>query len=442
MKTLIKNVCIVTMDAELTVYEDGYLLIEEQQILALGHLKDLIESNLEKVETIDGQGGLLIPGLINTHTHIGMIPFRSLGDDVPDRLRRFLFPLEAYMTKELAYASGKYAMAEMQLAGVTTFFDMYYFEEELAKATVEMKSRGFLGETIIDFPTCDSSEAHGGLAYSETYIPKWLGHELVTPAVAPHAPNTNSEEALIKASQIARNYQVPLMIHLAEMDYEIQFFADKYGMTPVAYLEKIGFLGKHVVAAHCIFLTEEDIQILKRTGTKVAHCIGANTKSAKGVAPIKELLAAGVPVGLGTDGPSSGNTLDLFTQMKLFGNFHKTTLKDRGAFTASEIMQIATNGGAEVLGLQEKIGSLEVGKQADLVLIETQSANMFPVFDPYAVLVYSANSSNVQAVWINGEQVVREKMLVHHSLSEIKNHLNREMTVFREQAALLAQKIE
>lgn len=430
MRQLITNVYILTMDQELTVYPTGYLIIEEDRIAEIGQMSELVYQSEAFAEVTDGEGGLLIPGLINTHTHLGMIPFRSLGDDVPDRLRRFLFPLEKFMTQELAVASGKYAMAEMQLAGVTTFFDMYYFADDLAAATVTMKSRGIIAETVINFPTCDSQTAHGGIDYSQNYLPKWLNHELVTPGIAPHAPNTNSEEALIAASQLARQYHVPLMIHLAEMDYEISYFAEKYDLTPVAYLEKIGFLGEHVVAAHCIFISEDDIQILKRTGTKVAHCLGANTKSAKGVAPLKALLAAGVPVGLGTDGPSSGNSLDLFCQMKLVGNMHKTVLKDRSAFPAVEILQLATNGGAEVLGMKEQIGSIEVGKKADLVLIETQSVNMFPLHDPYSVVVYSANSSNVETVWINGAVVVKHKELVGHNLKRLQQNLATEMTEF------------
>lgn len=438
MKTLIQHVQLVTMNATRDVFPDGYLIIQDTRIVALGAMENLTEelSHFDKV--IDGEQGILMPGMINTHTHIGMVPFRSLGDDVPDRLRRFLFPLEQHMTKELAYHSGKYAIAEMQLAGVTSFMDMYYFEDELAKATAEMGSRGILGETVIDFPTCDAQEPHGGLAYAENYIPKWLGNPLITPAIAPHAPNTNSQEALEKTTMLAEKYDVPVSLHVAEMDYEVQYFMDKYGLTPVGYLHKIGFLSPRVIAAHCIFLTDDDIELLKITGTKVAHCIGANTKSAKGVARIQDLLAAGVPVGLGTDGPSSGNTLDLFTQMKLFANFHKTTLKDRGAFPAVEIVALATNGGAEVLGLSKEVGSLEVGKQADVVLVETKSVNMFPNFDPYAVLVYSGNASNVEMVYINGRCVVEKKQLVQQSLSSLQQNLQAEMSEFKKRTMELA----
>lgn len=436
MKTLIKNVIILTMDEQLTVYPDGYLIFENKDIIAVGNMSELSIHDCQEV--IDGNRAIVLPGLINTHTHVGMIPFRSLGDDVPDRLRRFLFPLEEYMTPELAYYSAKYAIAEMQLAGVTSFVDMYYFEDDIARATDEMLARAILGETVIDFPTCDAKEAHGGLTYSRHFIPKWLGHELITPAIAPHAPNTNSKQALMEAAKMAEQFNVPLTLHVAEMDYEMAHFAKEYNQTPVEYLADINFLSERVIAAHCIHLTENDIAILKQHKTKVAHCIGANTKSAKGVSPVKAMLENSIDVGLGTDGPSSGNTLDLFCQMKLFANFHKTTLHDRSAFPASEIVKLATIGGARVMGMADKIGSLQPGKKADFIMVETQSANMFPVFDPYAVLVYSANASNVENVFINGVAVVRNKQLCHHSLKDIRQDLDENMSEFRQQAARLA----
>lgn len=433
MKTLITNATVLTMNPEYEVFEKGFILFENDRILAVGPAEEQPSAGYDHM--LDGKNAIAMPGMVNTHTHIGMIPFRSLGDDTPDRLRRFLFPLEkACMTKDLAYHSGKYAIAEMQLAGVTTFMDMYYFEDELAQATDEMKARAILGETVIDFATCDTTEAHGGLAYAEIFIPKWLGHDLITPAIAPHAPNTNSPQALRRAADIAEKYGVPLTLHLSEMDYEIRHFQEKYGKTPVAFLNDLGILNKRLIAAHCIHVTPEDITLLQQNEVAVAHCIGANTKSAKGVAPVKAMLEAGIRVGLGTDGPSSGNTLDLFTQMRMFANFHKTHLQDRGAFPAREIVRLATMGGAEVLGLADKIGSLEPGKKADIVLVETESANMFPIFDPYAVLVYSANAGNVSEVFINGAPIVKDKRLVAQNLNALRTALASEMQEFTKQA--------
>ncbi|MGX7420366.1 amidohydrolase [Carnobacterium gallinarum] len=439
MITLIKNVYILTMNANFSEYPEGYLLIEDELIVAVGELAELT-AEIKWDQVVDGKGGILLPGMVNTHTHVGMIPFRSLGDDTPDRLRQLLFPLEnSCMTKELAYHSAKYALAEMQLAGITTVVDMYYFEDAILEAADEMDIRGIFGETIIDFPTCDSVKPHGGLSYAKDLIPRWINHKKLTPAIAPHATNTNHPNILIEANQLALKKQVPFTIHVAEMDYEVAFFEKEYDLTPVGFLNKLDCLGEHVIAAHCIHVTEADIQLLKQTGTKVAHCIGANTKSAKGVAPIKAMLDAGISVGLGTDGPSSGNTLDLFTQMKLVANFHKTDLQDRSAFPAKEIVRLATMGGAEVVGLEKEIGSLEVGKKADFMIIETESVNMFPIFDPYAVLVYSANASNVQSVYSDGCLLVDNKQLVNHSLRGLKINLQQEMTAFYQRVAELTE---
>ncbi|SIN83455.1 Cytosine/adenosine deaminase [Carnobacterium alterfunditum] len=435
MKTLIKNSHILTMDEKRTEYSEGYLIIEDRIILEIGSYDQLIQKEIDFDEVIDGHHTITIPGMINTHTHIGMIPFRSLGDDCPDRLHRVLFPLEiACMTKELAYHSGKYAIAEMQLAGITTFTDMYYFEDALAQATDEMKSRAILGETVVDFPTCDTPIAHGGIDYAKKFIPKWLNHELITPAIAPHAPNTNDPESLKAAAALAEEYGVPMTMHIAEMDYEMNHFSEKYNATPIAFLQSIGVLSPRLIAAHCIHLSDQDLQILKKEGVGVAHCIGANTKSAKGIARIKDMLELSIPVGLGTDGPSSGNTLDLFTQMKLVANFHKTNLHDRSIFPAKEIVAMATIEGAKVLNMANQIGSLEVGKRADIVLVETTSVNMFPIFDAYAALVYSANASNVQDAFINGTSVVRNKKLVNNDLSALRSNLAAEMTFFSKKA--------
>lgn len=433
MKTLIKNVRILTMDASFTCYELGYLVIKDDAFIDIGTMTDLGADHYDHI--IDGKGAIALPGMINAHTHIGMIPFRSLGDDTPDRLTRFLFPLEnACMTEQLAYQSGKYAIAEMQLAGITTFCDMYYFEEALAQATDEMGSRAILAETVLE-TSPDTDYPYGGLKIAEAFIPKYLNHSLITPAIAPHAPYTNTEESLSQAAALASKYNIPLSIHLSEMTFEMDKYQNEYGKTPIAYLADLGILNSRVLAAHCIFATPEDLTILKKYDVAVAHCIGANTKSAKGIAPIQAMLDAGIRVGLGTDGPSSGNTLDLFTQMRMLANFHKTHLKNRAAFPARDIVRLATMGGAEALGMSNQIGSIEVGKKADLVLIETESVNMFPIFDPYAALVYSAHAGNVQDVFINGEQVVANKTLTQANLGELRASLDTEMIDFRKEVA-------
>ena len=382
-----KNAWILTMDDAFTEYRSGYLVIEEQSIVDVGAMDQFEESKAD--QWIDAHGGILLPGFVNAHTHCGMIPFRSLGDDCPDRLRRFLFPLEQEVVDEpLIAKSTAYAIAEMQLAGVTAMCDMYYFEDVVATVAKGMKMRSLVGETIIDMKTPDSKNTDDALAYTQTFVDKWKGDELVHPLIAPHAPNTNTEEVMRAILAFAKENQVPITLHVS-----------------------------------------------------VVHCIGANTKSAKGVAPIRSLLDHGVTVGLGTDGPSSGNTLDLFTQMRMVANFQKTHLKDRSAFPAKEIVTLATRGGAKALGLDEEVGTLEAGKKADVVLVETSSVNMFPVHDAYAVLVYSANASNVQDVWINGERVVDNKKLVNGSLEGLQRALKEGMVTFEKRAVELSAQL-
>lgn len=429
MKQLIKNVHILTMDQIRTEIPAGFLLIEDDQIAAIGSM----ENELPKADkVIDGKQGILLPGMINTHTHVGMIPFRSLGDDVPDRLRRFLFPLEKNMTRQLVTQSAKYAVAEMLLAGVTSFCDMYYFEDAIAEAVAEMGSRALLGETIIDMETPDAKTCDEAFLACKEFIHRWQNHPLIQPIIAPHAPNTNRRELLREIADFSRKEQIPVMMHVAEMDYEIQEFAEKYQQTPIEFLRELGYFDAPFIMAHAIHLTPSDIELLQSfsENVKIAHCIGANTKAAKGIAPIPELLQHGLTVGLGTDGPSSGNTLDLFTQMKLTANFHKTNQQDRSLFPAKEIVAMATIEGAKVLGLNQLVGSLEIGKKADLTLVETQSVNMFPIFDAYSALVYSANASNVTDVWVNGVHKVADKQLVKEDLSELRQSLTVEMTNF------------
>ncbi len=408
-------------------FPKGYMITDDEEILEVGAM-DSLPNELTYDKCIDAKGAILLPGMVNTHTHIGMIPFRSLGDDYPDRLRRFLFPLEnECMNEQLAYTSAKYAIAEMQLAGVTTFFDMYYFEQRLAEAAEEMHSRGILAETVIDSVTVDVSDPMGGLQYAQRFIPTWQGNRRIQASVAPHAPYSNTIEVLQQADALSQKYDVPWMMHVSEMDFEMDKFRNERNQSPIEFLEDIGVLSPRFVAAHCIHLSDNDIELLKKYDVKVAHCIGANTKSAKGVARVRDLLSAGITVGMGTDGPSSGNTLDLFSQMRLFANFHKTYLQDRSAFPAEEIVRLATIGGAAVLRMEKQIGSIEAGKQADFILVETDSVNMFPIFDPYSALVYSANGGNVRDVFIAGKQVVAGKKLVDFDEAQLRIELSEAM---------------
>lgn len=437
MKTRIENVTVVTMDADFNLYEKGSVTIEDDEIIAIN------DYSIDADKVIDGKNGILMPGMVNTHAHMGMVPFRGLGDDCADRLRRFLFPLEAAaMTEKLVSLSSEYAAAEMMLGGITQVFDMYFYEDRVAQAMVKMNLRATLAETILDFAHCNSDKPYGGLEYSDWFISKWKNaHPLITPAIAPHATNTNSPQALKKAQEIAEKYDVMLTTHVSEMDYEMDYFRKEYNMTPVEFLDSIGLLTDRLLAVHCIHATESDVKLFRDRGVRVSHCVGSNTKAGKGVMPLKDMLKEGVTVSLGTDGASSGNTLDLITQLGMITRAHKTANHDRSAFTAREIVYLATMGGAKALGTDDITGSIEVGKKADLVLIETQSVNMFPMYERYSALVYSANPSNVDTVWVNGVMTVENKKLVHHDLANIRKQLEKEMVEFRKLAAIQTDKI-
>lgn len=429
---LITNVTVLTMNQRMEVFRQGYVRIRDGKILEAG---GSLPKDSETCEVHDGKGGILMPGMVNCHTHTGMIPFRSLGDDCKDRLRRFLFPMEiSCMTPELVYHSARYAIGEMLLDGITTFCDYYYFEDLVAKAADEMGCRALLGETVMPFATCDSEEPYGGVDYCRTYLPKWKGHERITPFISPYFTDCVDDGLVDAVKELSQQYDLPVSFHLEEMVYEMEFYRSTFDMTPAAYLAKRGLMNERLIAAHCIKSNPEDIRLFAENGVSVAHCIGANTKAAKGIPPIKDMLLQGVAVGLGTDGPSSGNTLDLFTQMKLFANFHKSVNHDRSAFPASEIVALATIGGARVLKLGDKTGSIEPGKQADLVLIETKSPNMFPIFDEYSALVYSAGSRNVDSVYVDGKRLVKDGKLTCVRFEELRESLEREMEQFCREA--------
>ena len=420
--TILKNINILTMNSNEDIIEDGIVAYKSNKIIYVGN-ENLYE-NEENIELIDGKNGILMPGMINCHTHVSMIPFRSLADDYKDRLKRYLFPLEQKLVdKKLTYIGAKYGISEMLLGGVTTFCDMYYFEDEVAKAAKELNIRGILCETIVDFPSPDSKEKFGGLEYSKWFIEKWKDDELITPGLAPHAPYTNTDESLIDAYNISKKYNVPLTMHVAEMDYELEECKEKYNLTPIGYLDKLGILDSNFISAHTVLVDDNDIKILKERKVKVSHNIGANSKGAKGVMPISKMMDNNIDIGLGTDGPMSGNTLDIITQMSQVGKIHKLFNNDRTLLPSIELVKMATIGGAKVLGIDDEVGSIEVGKKADLVLIETQSVNMQPIYDYYSTIVYSSNPSNVDTVIINGDIVVKDKQLISGDFNKIRKDL-------------------
>lgn len=430
MRTLIENGWILTMDEEWHEYPSGHLVIEDDRIAYVGEA--MVHEDIDAI--VDAAGAIVMPGMVNTHTHMGMIPFRSLGDDVPDRLRRFLFPLELEcMNDSLAYLSSKYAALEMLLGGVTTCTDMYFFMDRVALACEEVGIRALLGETIIRQETCDALHAHEGLQLAEQFIRTWKNSRLVTPIIAPHATNTNDAEIFTQAMEIAMRHDTMLTTHVAEMDYEMTYFRDTYDMTPVEWLDHNHCLNEHLLAVHCIHVNEADLSLMKRRNVSVAHCPVSNMKAGKGIAPIRDMEHYGIPVGFGSDGASSGNTLDLFVSMRTFAMAQKTKYRDRALYPAKEIVRIATFGGAKALHLDHAIGSLEQGKKADIILVSCDSPSTFPLHDPYSTLVYGANAANVSDVFVDGIHVV-QKRRPRIQLADVREELEVEMHDFYEAA--------
>ncbi|AEV28703.1 cytosine deaminase-like metal-dependent hydrolase [Sphaerochaeta pleomorpha str. Grapes] len=423
MKYVLRHATILTMDTEETVLSDGSLVIEGDTIIYVGKdsalppsLPATCDQELDLCDTI------VMPALINGHTHMGMIAFRSLGDDCPDRLRRFLIPLEnVCMTQELAYASSRLAMAEMLLSGTSCAVDMYFFEDVVAAAANEMGFRLYAGETLMEDPHCDAQDGQQGLEKTEALIAQSRGNSLVTPIIAPHAPYSNTVEVLKKAQALAKEHDLLWTMHLSEMDFEMEKYQNEYGLSPIAFLARQGLLDSSLLAAHCIHTSDEDIALLAKSGTRVIHCPGANFKSAKGLARCPKMREEGILVGLGTDGPASGNTLDLFTQMKLYAILHKNGLHDRTAIPAKSVVPLCTSEAAKVLKADHTIGSLEVGKKADILVLGLDQPNMVPCHDPYSVVVYSSGVQNVMHVFVNGKWVVRDHKLTGVSLSQLRD---------------------
>jgi cytosine/adenosine deaminase-related metal-dependent hydrolase len=408
---LIKNGTVLTMNEDKTVYENGLVAIKENRIVAVSDGSDLEEFAAKQV--IDAEGGIVMPGMINTHTHVSMSVFRSLADDVPDRLRRYIFPLENKMvSKEMSYIGALHGSIEMAKSGVTTMVDMYLYEESAAEAVKEIGLRGIMTQNIIKYPTADGEDAQAKIDLAIEFIEKYKDDELITPGFGPHAPHTVNTEDLERIRDLSEKYNLPVSMHVAETEKEFTDFESNYGMTPVEYLDSIGMLNERFIAAHAIFVTDSDIALMKARDVGVAHNMVANIKSAKGVSPALKMHDQGLRVGLGTDGPMSGNTLDIIGQMGYVAKLHKLDNKDRSVMPPVKVVEMATMGGARAIHRESELGSLENGKLADIAIIEVKSANMVPMYSPYSALVYSANASNVDTVIVNGKVIVRDKVLL------------------------------
>ena len=419
---IITRAHIVTMNATREVIEDGAIIIRDSRIVAIG--SSSIAKDYSAAKTIDAGGDLVFPGLINTHTHASMTVFRGLGDDVPDRLRRFIFPLEKNLIdRELVYWGALHGFVEMIEGGVTTAVDMYYFEDEVARAAKLVGIRGVLGQSILNFPTPDSPVPYGGLAYAKKFAADWANDPLITPALAPHAPYSLDAEHLRLVAKASAELNLPILMHVAEMTDEISTLRRERNQTPVEYLDSLGLLTPRLVAAHCIFVTDSDIALLKARDVGIAHNMVANIKSAKGVAPGLKMHDDGLRIGLGTDGPMSGNTLDLIGQLGYVAKLHKLDRKDRNVMPALKVVEMATLGGARALHREKDLGSLEPGKLADLIILDHNSSALVPLYDVYSTLVYAASPRDVRTTVIHGRVVMEDRKILTLNPQEVREKM-------------------
>src|SRR6185503_8272003 len=416
---IIRGGTVVTMDGSRRVIDDGAVAVKAGRVVAVDDTAD-IDRRYAAREVINAAGKVIIPGLINGHTHVPMTLFRGIADDLDlqEWLTKYIFPAEAKnVTEDFVRVGTRLGLAEMIRSGTTTYCDMYYFEDAIADETSKAGMRGVLGETVIDFPVADNKTYEEGLAYTEKFINKWRGNALIVPAIAPHAPYTVSEEHLKAARALSDKTGAPIVIHISETKREVDDSIKAKGASPVDYLNRIGFLNGRVIAAHVVWPTADELGLLKKLGVGIVHNPQSNMKLASGVAPVPAMLRADLPVGLGTDGAASNNDLNIWEEMDTAAKLHKLISKDPKVLTAQEAFEMATIRGARALHLEKEIGSIETGKRADLVIVDVDGLNQTPFYNVYSDLVYAAKAGDVRTVIVEGKVLMRDRRLL--TLNEV-----------------------
>jgi 5-methylthioadenosine/S-adenosylhomocysteine deaminase len=413
---VVRNGTVVTMDAERRVLRAAAVAVDGSRIVAVGPTA-AVEAAHRGRSVLDAGGGIVLPGLVNAHTHAPMVLFRGIADDLRlmEWLQKYIFPAEARtVSAEMVQAGTRLAALEMIRSGTTTFVDMYYFEDQIAEAARQAGIRAVLGETIIEVPggAPDNKAIPEALAYTERFLKRWAGDPLVTPAVAPHSVFLCSPETLTAARDLAARHGAPILVHLSETQAEQDLVRQRHGKTPTEHLRDLGLLRRGVLGAHGVWLSAADRALLKSAGAGVAHCPQSNMKLASGAAPVREMLAEGVALGLGTDGAASNNDLDMFEEMMTAALLTKHATGDPTAGAAPAILEMATLGGARALGLDDRLGSLEPGKRADLVVVELSHPRLTPLYDPVSHLVYAAKGADVRHVVIDGRVVMKDRKVL------------------------------
>jgi len=423
---LITGGTLLTMSDSMDIIENPVIGIRDGKILFVE--KENISQHRAD-EIIYASGSIIMPGLVNTHTHLPMVCFRGLADDLPlmEWLNNYIFPAEAkYVNREMVYYGSMLAIAEMILSGTTTFCDGYFYESSVARAAIDAGMRGVPCQGFIDFPTSDNPDPSKNAMIAESFIEKWMDvSPLITPAFFCHSPYTCSPETLGSIKEIARNAGIFYFTHLAETKDEVKTIQEKYGRTPVRHLLNLGVLDDKTVAVHCNWVDEEEIKILADSGTKVSHNPESSMKLAAGIAPIPQMMRAGITVGLGTDGCASNNDLDLFMEMDTTAKIHKVTSMNPTVMDAKTVSKMATLDGAKVLGLEDRIGSIEAGKRADIIILDMNKPHLTPMYNSYSHLVYAATGPDVSTSIINGKIVMRDRRLITMDIQDIMERVRK-----------------
>ena len=418
---LIKNGIIVTVDKVNTIIDTGFIAVKDQQIACIDKSEEVHKFSADKI--IDAENGIIMPGLVNTHCHSPMALFRGLADDMAlmTWLNDYMFKAEAkYINPENTRLGALISCAEMLLSGTTLFCDGYFHENVVAEAVQETGLKGVLGQGVIDFPAPGVPDplqnVHYALDYVNTLKDKY---KRITPSIFCHSPYTCSEKTLKVAKKAANESGVLFQIHVSETQGENDQITNEHGVSPVQHLNNLGILDKSTLLVHSVWVDEADIDIIKKSGAAVSHCPESNMKLASGIAPVNEFLKAGITTGLGTDGCASNNNLDMFSEMDSAAKLQKVNTLDPSAADALSVLRMATINGACAIGMGSETGSLEVGKKADLIIIDTNKPHLIPMYNPVSHIVYAVSGGDVRDVFIDGEQLVKQGKLLSTDVDDI-----------------------
>ncbi|MDA8433666.1 MAG: amidohydrolase [Nitrospiraceae bacterium] len=412
---------ILTMDDDLAVIETGAVAVKDGRIAAAGPADEIV-ARYESPKVIGGKGFVAFPGLVNTHTHSPMVYFRGLADDLPlkEWLEKHVWPAEEkWLSPEFVGDAVELACLEMIKSGITAFNDMYFYGDRIAATAKEIGMRAVVGAGILDFPTRTAQTPAEYLEKAESFIRDWKGDGFITPCVAPHSAYACSPDTLRKAKTLSEAHGVPLHIHISETEWEVAHLMALHRTRPVTFLDSIGFLDKSVTAAHCVWIEDEEIDILAKKGVAVSHCVESNLKLASGFAPVVPMLAEGIRVTFGTDGAASNNDLSLLSEMGTAAKVHKALAKDPTALGARQVALMATRWGAEALGMGDRTGSIQQGKDADIVLADIRKPHLAPMYDVYSHLVYSMNAADIDTVIVGGKIILQGRRLLSGDEDEI-----------------------